>query len=183
MPLRPPADDPAFIAAFRKGDLAAYDLLFRNYFKSLVLYGYSIIQDKEAAADLVQDCFVSLWKRRHQLSHIDCIRQYLYASVHHQCVSWLRQRARKRRFEKDYSAIAKPSSLQIDELLLQAELSRHLYATLEQLPPRMQQVVRLYYLEGKSYQEIGDLIGNTPETVRQQRISALKFLRKIFSAD
>ena len=183
MSLRPSADDSAFIAAFRKGDLTAYDLLFRDYFKSLVLYGYSIIQDKEAAADLVQDCFVSLWKRRQRLSHIDRIRQYLYTAVHHQCVSWLRQRARQRRFESDYQAIVEPSSLRIDDLLLQAELARHVYDTLEQLPPRMQQVVRLYYLEGKSYQEIGDLIGNTPETVRQQRISAIKFLRKIFSAD
>ncbi len=66
----------------------------------------------------------------------------------------------------------------IEQLIITAETAQELYQLIETLAPRMQEVIKLYYLEGKSYTEIAQLIGIDAESVRKQRYRALVTLRK-----
>ena len=51
----------------KKDESGAFRLLFDRYYDNLLLYCYHILNDLEAAEDIVQDCFVYLWnsKRLH----------------------------------------------------------------------------------------------------------------------
>lgn len=65
----------------------------------------------------------------------------------------------------------------LDEIT-HAEVVRQVYGLIGVLPPQMQRVVKLYYLEGKNYKEIAGHLNSSPETVRKQRTNALHILRQ-----
>ncbi len=171
-------DNIELIKSFQRGEEEAFDKLFRDYFPVLSLFAFRLTGDEQEAEDIVQDCFVSLWSRRHALDHIDSIRSYLYTAVRYQCIRY-RKKIRSTNMQDAASApeIA-DENLNIEALVVMAETVREIYSLIDLLPPRMQQVFRLYYLEGKSYQEIGKLLKTDPETVRNQRFKALQLIRK-----
>ncbi len=166
-----------FIQAFHLGEEEAFEQLFREYFASLSLFAIKLISNESEAEDIVQDCFESLWKRKKSLTHIDSIKSYLYTSIRYRCINFLKKR--KKNFDQE-SVLSKTADItpDIESLVVMAETAKELYSAIESLPPRMQEVLRLYYLEGKSYKEIGEMLNTAPGTVRNQRFKALQFIRK-----
>lgn len=167
------SNDPEFISRFRAGKEDAFDRLFREYFAALSYFAYMITGDKRMAEDVVQDAFVLLWQRRTKLGHIREIRNYLYTIVRNECL----KQKKLQHYEK-LPAIKSDSVPAADQTIIAAEIIRELHLLINSLSPALQQVIRLYYLEGKSNQEIADQLGIEPDTVIRQRLRALLALRK-----
>jgi len=171
--------DVEFMEAFRKGEERAYDRLFREYYAPLCFFAFRMLHDENLAEDIVQECFINLWNRRKGLNHIQSIRSYLYTAVRYRCVDHYRSGRPDMDALPDELTQADPAS-DAEAMMIMTETVKNLYEQLEQLPARMREVIKLYYLEGKTYKEIGGILQTDPETVRNQRFKALKFIRKIF---
>lgn len=164
--------DPLFRDSFQQGDEAAFDCLFRELFISLTYFANRIINDAEAAEDVVQDCFVLLWQRRSRLQHITAIKSYLYTAVRNQSLKHLEK------LKRQHGINSQQHESSFEESLIAAETARELYALIATLSPALQQIIRLYYLEGKSNQEIAQQLQIEPDTVIRQRLRAILALRK-----
>lgn len=173
MPRLSGTQDPLFLTSFQQGDEAAFDCLFREYFTSLTYYATHFISDATCAEDVVQDCFVLLWQRRDRLSHITAIKSYLYTTVRNQSLKHLQKQQRQQTLH-----IAPTEVSSIEESLVAADTARELYQLIANLSPALQQIIRLYYLEGKSNQEIATQLHIEPDTVIRQRLRAILALRK-----
>ncbi len=165
--------DPLFADSFQRGEEAAFDCLFREYFPALTYFANRIVSNPATAEDLVQDCFVQLWQRRDRLGHIKAIKSYLYSSVRNQCLKYLEQQ--KRQAALKVQDKAEPS---IEEAVIAAETARELYQFIDSLSPSLRQIIRFYYLEGKSNREIAQQLQIEPDTVTRQRLRAIMALRK-----
>ncbi|MBL7710696.1 MAG: sigma-70 family RNA polymerase sigma factor [Chitinophagaceae bacterium] len=172
--MTPVRDDQQLLAALQRGDETAFDQLFRDYFIPLSYFAQELTGDTLAAEDIVQDCFVSLWNRRNKLPNIESFKSYLYTSVRYQCMKSIKKRKR----EEAVTLETAPAPA-ADASLVVAETARAILSLLATLTPRLQQVIRLYYLEGKSYREIAQLLKIDPESVRKQKFRALGQLRKL----
>ena len=71
---------------FKNGDQLAFQLIYRLNHKILISYGNKIAQDSELVRDAVQDLFVNLWSRKHNLADTDNIEPYLKTSLRHDLV-------------------------------------------------------------------------------------------------
>lgn len=165
--------DLLLLHAFRKGEEKAFDQLFREYFAPLSYFAHGLIQQQADAEDIVQDCFIALWKRRQQLTHIESIKSYLYTSIRYQCLKYLR----KKRKQLDNTSDL-PTEPTVEALIISADTARQLYQLIQTLSPSLQDVIRLYYLEGKSNHEIAGILHIDPESVSRQRLRGLIALRK-----
>ncbi len=165
--------DPLFADSFRQGEEAAFDCLFQEYFPALSYFANRILSDPDTAEDVVQDCFVLLWQRRDRLSHIKAIKSYLYTSVRNQCLKHLEKQKRQAEFNEPDKA--EPS---MEEAVIAAETARELYQFIETLSPALRQIIRLYYIEGKTNREIAQQLQIEPDTVIRQRLRAIMALRK-----
>mgnify|MGYP001243068101 CR=1 FL=1 len=165
--------NPLFADSFRRGEEAAFDCLYREYFPSLTYFANRILADTDTAEDVVQDCFVQLWHRRERLSHIKAIKSYLYTSVKNKCLKQLEQQKRNTAFKEPDK-----SEQGTEAAVIAAETARELYQFIETLSPALQQIIRLYYLEGKSNREIAQQLQIEPDTVIRQRLRAIMALRK-----
>ena len=165
--------DPLFADSFRRGEEAAFDCLYREYFASLTYFANRILADTDAAEDVVQDCFVQLWQRRDRLHHIKAIKSYLYSSVKNQCLKYLEQQKRNTAFKEPDK-----SEPGIEAAVIAAESARELYQFIDSLSPSLRQIIRLYYLEGRSNKEIAQQLQIEPDSVTRQRLRAIMALRK-----
>jgi RNA polymerase sigma-70 factor (family 1) len=165
--------DPFFLISFQQGDEVAFDCVFREYFSSLTYYAHHFLSDPKSSEDIVQDCFVLLWQRRDRLQHITAIKSYLYTTVRNQCLKHLQKHKRTLYFPD-----SPKETTSVEEALVAADTAKQLYQLIATLSPALQQIIRLYYLEGKTNKEIAQQLNIEPDTVIRQRLRAILALRK-----
>ena len=158
--------------ALRRGDPTAFDQVFRQYFGPLTFFAQHYLHDLPLSEDIVQDCFVTLWNRRKRIGEIQSLKPYLYQCVYHAVLAHLKKAGRSLPSVAD-------NTTNLDIPLIGAEILQALQAAIATLPTRMQQVIRLYYFEEKSYQEIGRLLQIDPETVRSHRFRGIRLLQQM----
>ena len=156
-----------------KDEERAFQLLFEHYYDSLLLYSFRILNNLEAAEDVIQDCFGILWdtkRLRGFKGDLDC---FLFAMVKKRSYLFLRDRKPKCTLDEltvDIPDI--PASFQEEEGEIEL-----LYRTIGKLPEKCKQVFLMACLDDKTYQEIAETLGVSINTVKTQMKYALKFLR------
>ena len=159
------------------GEGNSFEFFFRQYYTSLCFFANSILHNEEEAKDIVQDSFVKLWDSQTINERAETVKSFLYTSVRNKCVDVLRkkkviQKAKLQLVKNDGNDFEYFDEVAFAEML--AQVVNHI----EMLPPKMQQVIKLFYFEDKNYKEIADTLGTSPETVRNQKGKALKIIRK-----
>jgi len=167
------------IRSIRDNEESTFNQLFREHFCSLSFFARSIIGQELFAQDIVQECFIKVWKRHKQLTDLAGLRSYLYAAVKNDCISYLRKKTVRDKKQKIYLEKAAMDMKQsFEQSIIYAETVCELYGCIERLPEKMQEVVKLYYLEEMGTVEIGQLLRKSCDTIHHQRKAALGLLRK-----
>lgn len=144
--------------------------IFRKYYQELVYYGLKFIKNKQAVEDIVEDCFLKIFRDGYDPV---TVRRYLYLSVKTHCIDFIRKTRRRDRIEKGM-----PQEESVELNILEAEVMRQLNAALESLPEESRKVVELYYLEEKQCAEIAYMLHKPVATVRSLKRYALNQLFK-----
>ncbi|MEX1362632.1 MAG: sigma-70 family RNA polymerase sigma factor [Nannocystaceae bacterium] len=166
------AGDSALVEAWRCGDAAAGEELFRRHFTAVSRF----FRNKLSAGveDLIQQTFVALVEGRERLRAEQSFRSYLFGIAHNVLRAHLRALDRARRFDPTSSSIMQldpgPSTMhaarQEQRLLLRA---------LRRIPMEHQVALELVYWEGLNAAEIAAVLGVPHSTMRSriQRARAL----------
>ncbi len=72
--------DIEFKAAWDAGNERAFATIYDTYWSQLLAIAYRLTQDKEQSEEIVQEVFVSLWRRRHEVK-IESVSAYLATAV------------------------------------------------------------------------------------------------------
>jgi RNA polymerase sigma-70 factor (ECF subfamily) len=133
------------------------------------------------ARDLAQDIFLKLWDQRHQLSKVQNFPSFLYVITRNLVHDHLRKkvfRESNREYLINYFSRAEATA---PELLESKEMDDLLYASIDKLPPKLRQVLKLGRLEGLSHEEIAARMGITPQSSRTYMVRALAALNKVMA--
>ena len=110
---------------------------------------------------------------------------YLLTITRNECIDHLR----KMRYTTPMSTLSEQQLWMIEERLhslevleapnpMEEDIIFKLERALSDLPPRQQQILRMYRFEGQSYKEIADQLQISPRTVEAQLRIAMKKLRE-----
>src|SRR5215212_4159439 len=83
---------------FRRGDLAAFEELFRTMHAPLCEVADSYVRSQAIAEEIVQDLFFAIWMKRDQLPNVDSLQAYLFTAARNRSLHHLRHRAMVRRW-------------------------------------------------------------------------------------
>lgn len=155
------------------GDRAAFEALFRSYYRPLCAYAQGFLNDMERSEDLVQELFLRLWLDREKHGGVVHVKAYLYASVRNRCINATQVTRRLVPLEEGGHAAAE-QPLAEDE---HQERIARVQAAVAALPPERQRIFVLCKYEGLKYQQIADRLGISVKTVENQMGKALKDLR------
>jgi RNA polymerase sigma-70 factor (ECF subfamily) len=172
--------DEELMLAYREGDTAAFNELFRRYAPILerVLRRFAPIQDK--IPDLVQQTFLQLHRARHDFHADSELRPWLMTIAFNLAREQLRRSRRRPEAALDSAQedrLAHPAQEQF-----RFEARRDLTIALQQLPLDQQEVVRLHFVEELSFEEIGEKVGASTGAVRVRAHRGYSALRKLLAA-
>jgi RNA polymerase sigma-70 factor (ECF subfamily) len=137
-----------------------------------------VLREKTEAEDVVQDVFLSLWNRRHELTIEGSLVAYLHTSVRYKAIHYIEKNITRR----DYLALLADISVNTlppnAEVNLQVEeLQKTISNTIEKMPPKMQQVYILSRQEQLSHKEIAEQLSVSAETVKKHIQHALQLIK------
>lgn len=175
--------DQALLKRMRNGDEAAFEQLFRAYYEDLCQFATRYLSSTEEIEDLVQEIFVSVWKRRQALDPQQSIRGYLYSATRNEALKHLNQKKRQFNVSDTQQAFQERSLRGSPEKVLRnKELETEAQEALRALPERRREIFLLSRQHGLTYAEIAELLNISIKTVETQMGRALSTLEEHFSA-
>jgi RNA polymerase sigma factor (sigma-70 family) len=154
-------DDATLARAAAAGDRSAFAEIYDRYADRLHDFCVGMLRDREAAADCVQDVFVTAATKLVQLREPDRLRSWLYAIARSEALARIRDRKREQLSE----GIPEMASGEADMATLAArtELADLIRAASGGLSDRDRVVLELAYRQGLDGPELADALGVTPK--------------------
>jgi RNA polymerase sigma-70 factor (ECF subfamily) len=156
-PLDPAEADQQIIASVLAGDRDAFTALIERYSDPLYRHALGMTGSPDVAEDILQQSFI---KAYHHLAEVrGRFDAWLFRIVANGCKDWLKN---IRRTHVSYEEDDQPSHFATpDEDLDRAELRRDLDRALTQLAAPLREAFIMKHVEGRSYEEMADLLGTT----------------------
>jgi RNA polymerase sigma factor (sigma-70 family) len=158
------------VRRLRSGDPQAFESLYRDYAPRLYAFCHRITGNDADAADLVQETFLRVMRRLPSLDLATLnIGAYLYATARNQSYTRVQRAARERPDEHVAEAAGQDDDLEgaPEGAALLAEQRREVRAANARLAPRQRMALALCDLEGRSYRDIGAILGIDENAVAQ----------------
>lgn len=166
--------DKKLLSLIGKGNEFAFSQLFDRYWRSLLSSALKVLNDEQAAEDVVQEVFIDLWNRRADLK-ITNLKGYLHTAIRYQTAKLIS----RTKFTADHEEV-----LQSVEAYTNPERGLHLDdlnnqidASLSKLTPRCKEIFVQSRFENLSNKEIAERNGISIRTVENYLTSALSELR------
>jgi RNA polymerase sigma-70 factor (ECF subfamily) len=179
--LHAPSDD-VLLASIGAGDSAALEALYDRHHRTAMALAYRLLGDRLLAEDVVQEAFVSVWRRAGTFQpDRGSGRGWLLALVRNRAIDRLR-RSRSQPLEREldpaleYPDQRGPEPFTAAYDALRAEQVRR---ALQALPSEQRQSLELAYFAGRTQQEVADETGVPLGTVKSRIRLALVRLKQL----
>lgn len=144
---------------------------------------YKLLKDKELTRDLLQDIFVSLYMRRHELPADINIAGYLSNAVKYKVSTVLRDRLSKEPHHQYLLRKEQQAELLQPDPYEHTALKKRIRAGVEVLPEKCRQAFMMNHYGSLSYKAIAHEMGISVKTVEKHISKALQLLRKELSEE
>lgn len=166
---------------------AANEADFRKIYNALMTLlfkiSYRIVNDEEAAEDLVHDSLIKMHEKELVFPSMDDAKYWLIRVVKNASLNYAKRTTREK---KAYERFLKEDRRQTDSgetELLKAETLRRTREALEKLPVNLKTVLILKEYAELNYKEIGRVLGITEGNVKVRVFRAREQLSKLIGED
>jgi RNA polymerase sigma-70 factor (ECF subfamily) len=174
--------DEALINAIAEGAEWAMEPLYERYNRVLYSLAYRMVVDHQVAEDLLQDAFLSVWRRASSYSpQSGAVRSWLISIVHHRTIDYLRAVRRRAGLKEvtweEVELDERTAFPDVWEEALRSVQSGQLRAALRNIPPEQRMVIELAYFQGWTHSEIAEGCEIPLGTVKARMRLGLSHLR------
>ncbi|MFW5850866.1 MAG: RNA polymerase sigma-70 factor [Bacteroidota bacterium] len=174
--------DSHILHEIRNNNSQVFEELYNAYYVSLCHFAYKYIDDKDEVEDIVQETMTNIWEKRKTII-VENFKNYLFTSVKNKCLNRIHH---KKMQNKHHSAIAH------DILLFEIESDTNyterfekstqekVEEVLQLLPEKMQNALRMKYIEGLNSKEIAEITHTSNRTIETQLYKGMKKIAENF---
>ena len=168
--------DQDLLDAIRHDDEAAFAELFKRYGKQVYKMAYSRVRSKEAAEEIVQNLFISLWDKRTTQS-INNISSYFYTAVKHKVLNVIESQIVQKKYWDHYKTFIPHQDNLTERTVEFNELLAAIEKRMEYLPEKSKKVFKLNRLEGHSITQIANALNLSEKAIQYHLTRSIKELR------
>ncbi len=161
----------------KSGEIVSFEEQFRQHYLLLCTVAYYIVEDNDAARDIVQDFFLYCWNKRNDISINYGFKSYAVRAVKNASLTYIQKSGK---VKLDEMKVIERLSEYFPETEDDEEDLRHdaLWAAVSRLPEQRRKIFLLSSQDGLRYKDIAGQLGISINTVKTQIKLALQYLRK-----
>lgn len=183
-------DESAFVAELRAGSEQAFAYLLGVYQNPVYNLAFHLVQNETDAADVLQETFVKVFRGIKKFHEASSLKTWIYRIAIREALNLRRSRGRRLLHEPvsvdeqiggatwaegSRAASELPGP---DRLFEQSERQEAVQRALRSLQPPYRAVLVLREIESCSYDEIGQILGMAPGTVKSRLKRGRELLRR-----
>ncbi|WP_167108206.1 sigma-70 family RNA polymerase sigma factor [Amycolatopsis granulosa] len=158
-------DDQTLVARARDGDVRAYEQLVRRYQGPIYRLALRMLGSAGDAEDVVQEVFLTAWRRLEQLHADTAFVGWLYRSTANRCLNVIRARRPVTDVDPDDTETPRGDARPEHAAEVSAQMAA-LTTALTGLTPEQRACWLLREVHGRSYDEIAEAVSTSPNAVR-----------------
>jgi RNA polymerase sigma-70 factor (family 1) len=158
------------------GKEEAFNTFYHRYFFSVLYFSRRYVQEAEAE-DITTEAFVQTWQQRDQFDSFTKLTNYLYVVARNKCQDVLRKMQVRAEHAVALAQLQEQSTGIIESEQVRAEMINLLYAQLHQLPAKTREVFLLSFQQGLKPAQIAEQLGLSVQTVKNQKVTAIRLLK------
>ena len=167
MPQR--SEDQRLVARAAGGDQAAFRVLYRAHVRPVYWIAHGMLGAASDAEDVTQETFIVAWRKLHALDLVgDSLLPWLATICRFQAANHLRKQRRDRAHTTEAVDEALPSTVNLEEQVITADLAVRITAEIGTLSELDQEIFRLCATEGYAYQAAATELGVSHAVVRNR---------------
>jgi RNA polymerase sigma-70 factor (ECF subfamily) len=144
----------------------AFDCLLPEFQNKVFRLAYAMLGDTGLAEDMAQEVFIRIWKALPGYRGQSSLSTWIYAIARNTCLTALKKAGSRKEVSMEEPGVARVA----EEATLPGERPARagidVLRFLEELPEKHRQVLRMYYMEEKSYEEVARLLDWPMGTVK-----------------
>lgn len=168
--------DEELIVYIRTQDSNAFAEVIRRYQEKLLRYAHYLVADEAAAADVVQESFITVFIHLQSFNESKKFSSWIYRIVHNKSLNVIKK---NKKFVTLDFALNQDDDVDLEDAVIQKELIENAHVCLEKMPIEYRVPLTLFFLEEKSYNEISDILRIPVNTVGTRIRRAKLLLRKV----
>ena len=159
------------------GNELAFSRLYFLFFDNLLTYGRRIGGDDGMVEDVIQDLFVKLYQRKHELHDNTKLRPFLFRALKNRVYNQLLRHSKQRSLE-DYEFNL---NYTIDDEVFSNEkqrLSDEVHRIMRGLSGRQKEIIYLRFVHEMSFDEISEIMDIHVQSARNLLFRSIEKIRK-----
>jgi len=176
-------DDIELAIRIRKGDISAFDTIYRKYSGKLFNFALKLLRSEVEAEELVQSVFLKLWENHKSLNPDLSFKAYLFTIAYNDICKLFRSRNYMKKFIEETTYEKRNSYSDLSDRLDYKSFFERVQALVNKLPDKQKTIFIKSREEGKTSKEIGAELGLTPGTIDNYISDSLKFIRRQISKE
>jgi RNA polymerase sigma-70 factor (ECF subfamily) len=171
--------NPQLHAADPKDFKKIYDATMQLLYK----ISYRVVNDEEAAEDLVHDSLIKMNEKELVFPSLDDAKYWLIRVVKNASLNYAKRKTRERKAYEKVLREEKKESVSGEVELLKKETQKKAREALNKLPEKLRMILILREYAEMNYKEIGKVLGITEGNVKIRVFRAREQLAKIIGED
>ena len=163
---------------YLNGEKEAFEYLYNKYKNKIEYFIFNIVKDYQKAEDLTQETFIYVMQNKMKENYT--FKYYMYLVAKSKAYNYIN--VTKRRNEIDEQYVVKESEIiekDVLDIITREESKKELLEAVEKLDEKYKNTIYLVNIEGLSYEETSEILGQTLQNTKTLIHRGKKQLRKI----
>ncbi|PUZ26759.1 RNA polymerase sigma-70 factor, ECF subfamily [Chitinophaga costaii] len=173
--LQQPSDELLF-KLVKQDNRKAFEEIYARHWPTLVTFACSKVASQHKAEDMVQDIFISLYKRRHLIDFNISLKSYLNKSLKFKILNEYRSQSVRKNY-LDTASYHQDTFNTMTAVELK-ELTSGITRSIEALPQKCREAFLLSRSQELSHKDISRSMGISVSTVEKHIVKALKHIKQ-----
>jgi RNA polymerase sigma-70 factor (ECF subfamily) len=175
-------DHSDLLSSLKNGEVNSFEIIYDRFANRLYQYTFRRVRNREVTEEIVQEIFVSLWKKRETLEITLSLDAWLFGAAKFSILTYIRSERVRRRYLAHFTQFARQYfDNSSEELMDLKDLHENIENTISQLPEKCRTVFRLSRMEHEPIPRIAERMNISQRTVENYLSQALKHLRTSLS--